>query len=207
MDENQNFGYNDGTYSGQGAAPVQQPYDNQQYGGQPYDNQQYSGQPYDNQQYGGQPYDNQQYGGQPYDNQQYGGQSYDNQQAGPQYGQAPYNQQAGPQYSQTPYGVQQQYNQQNFGQPVKAVVYDTVPDGASGTSVTALVCGILALIFFWIPGLDLILCLVGLICAIVSLVRGSGGKGMAITGLILSIIAGILTLIFFYLFALGMMLM
>ena len=45
MDENQNFGYNDGTYSGQGAAPAQQPYDNQQYGGQPYDNQQYGGQP------------------------------------------------------------------------------------------------------------------------------------------------------------------
>lgn len=192
MDENQNFGYNDGTYSGQDTAPVQQPYDNQQYGGQPYNNQQYGGQPYDNQQYGGQPFDNQQYG-QPQNNQQYS--------------QAPYNQQAGPQYTQVPYGAQQQYNQQNFGQPVKAVVYDTVPDGASGTSVAALVCGILALIFFWIPGLDFILCLVGLICAIVSLVRGSGGKGMAIAGLVLSVIAGILTLIFLYLFALGMMFM
>lgn len=173
MDENQNFGYNEGTYGAQDGGSVQQPYDNQQYGGQSYGNQQYAGQPYDNQ----------------------------------QYGQAPYNQQAGPQYTQTPYGAQQQYNQQNFGQPVKAVVYDTVPDGATGTSVAALVCGILGLIFFWIPGLDIILCLVGLICAIVSLVRGNNGKGMAITGLILSIIASILTLIFFYLFALGMMLM
>lgn len=196
MDENQNFGYNDGTYSGQDATSAQQPYDNQQYSGQPYDNQQYGGQSYDNQQNFGQPYDNQQYGGQPYDGKQ-----------APQYGQTPYNQQAGPQYSQTPYGVQQQYNQQNFGQPVKAVVYDTVPDGVAGTSVAALVFGILALIFFWIPGLDFILCLVGLICAIVSLVKGSGGKGMAIAGLVLSIIAGILTLIFLYLFALGMMLM
>ena len=183
MDENQNFGYNDGSaYGGQDAAFSQQPYDNQQ-------------------QYGGQPYDNQQYGGQQY------GQMQNNQQAGAQYGQAPYNQQAGPQYNQVPYGAQQQYNQQNFGQPVKAVVYDTVPDGATGTSVAALVCGILGLIFFWVPGLDFILCLVGLICAIVSLVRGSNGKGMAITGLILSIIAGILTLIFLYLFALGMMFM
>lgn len=185
MDENQNYGYNDGS---QGAASPQQPYDNQQYGGQPYDNNQYGGQPYNNQ-YGGQPYDNQQYG-QPQNNQQ-----------------APYNQQAVPQYSQTPYGAQQQYNQQNFGQPVKAVVYDTVPDGASGTSVAALVCGILGLVFFWVPGLDFILCLVALICAIVSLVRGSGGKGMAITGLILAVIAGILTLIFLYLFTLGMMFM
>ncbi len=194
MDENQNYGYNDGTYNGQDGASAQQSYDNQQqYGGQSYDNQQYGGQPYDNQQqYGGQSYDNQQYG-QPQNNQQYG--------------QAPYGQQAGPQYTQVPYGAQQQYNQQNFGQPVKAVVYDTVPDAASGTSVTALVCGILGLIFFWVPGLDFILCLVGLICAIVSLVRGSGGKGMAIAGLILSVIAGILTLIFLYLFALGMMFM
>lgn len=202
MDENQNFGYHDGAYSGQDTAPVQQPYDNQQYGGQSYNNQQYGGQSYDNQQYGGQPYDNQQYGGQPYDNQQYG-QPQNNQ----QYGQIPYNQQAGPQYNQVPYGAQQQYNQQNFGQPVKAVVYDTVPDGASGTSVAALVCGILGLIFFWIPGMNIILCLAGLICAIISLVKGSGGKGMAITGLVLSIIASILTLIFFYLFALGMMFM
>lgn len=187
MDENQNYGYNDGMQSGQGMTSAQQPYENQQYGGQSYDNQQY-----------GTPYNQQA-------DQQYGQTSY-NQQMDQQYGQAPYNQQAGPQYTQVPYGVQQQYNQQSFGQPVKAVVYDTVPDGASGTSVAALVCGILGLIFFWIPGLDIILCLAGLICAIVSLVRGSGGKGMAITGLVLSIIASILTLIFFYLFALGMML-
>lgn len=172
MDENQNYGYNDGAYSGQDGASANQSYDN-----------------------------NQQYGGQSYNDQQYG-----QTQNAQQYGQATYNQQAGPQYSQVPYGVQQQYNQQNFGQPIKAVVYDTVPDGAAGTSVAALVCGILGLILFWFPGLDLILCLAGLICAIISLVRGSGGKGMAIAGLILSIIASILTLIFFYLFALGMML-
>lgn len=163
MDENQNFGYNDGNYNNQGAD-----------GGQQYSQNE-----------------------QPFV-------------SAPQYGQQQYGQNAygqAPQYSQVPYGAQQQYNQQNFGQPVKAVVYDTVPDGASGTSVAALVCGILALIFFWIPGLDFILCLVGLICAIVTLVRGGGGKGMAITGLVLSVIAGILTLIFLYLFALGMMFM
>lgn len=119
---------------------------------------------------------------------------------GQQYGQVP-------QYSQIPYGAQQQYNQQNFGQPVKAVVYDAVPDAAHGTSVAALVCGILGLLFFWIPVVDIGLCLASLICGIVSLVKGFGGRGMAITGLILSIIAGILTLIFFYFLALGLMLM
>lgn len=143
----------------------------------------------------------QQYGqnDQPYANGQYAqnDQSYAN---GQQYGQAP-------QYNQVPYGAQQQYNQQNFGQPVKAVVYDAVPDKNSGTSVGALVCGILGLVFFWIPGVDIGLCLAGLICGIVSLVKGFGGKGLAIAGLVLSVLASILTLIFFYFFALGMMLL
>ena len=145
---------------------------------------------------------------QPYGEQQV----YENQNQQPYgnqpYGQNPYGmqQQTGvPTYSQTPYGAQQQYNQQNFGQPVKAVVYDTVPD-KNGTSIAALVCGILGLLFFWGPGLDLILCLSGLICGIISMAKGHGGRGMAIAGLILSIIDCILTLIFFYLFALGMML-
>ena len=111
----------------------------------------------------------------------------------------------GPQYTQTPYGAQQQYNQQNFGQPVKAVVYDAVPD-KNGISVGALVCSILGLVFFWVPGLDIVLCLAGLICAIIAIARGNGGRGMAITALVLSILGCVLTLIFFYLFALGMML-
>lgn len=177
MDENTNFGYNDGNYNTQGMDGGQQPYANQQYGqnNQPYANGQQYGQ-----------------NDQPYTNQQQYGQNV--------YGQAP-------QYTQVPYGAQQQYNQQNFGQPVKAVVYDAVPDKVSGTSVGALVCGILGLLFFWIPGVDIGMCLAGLICSIISLVKGHGGKGLAIAGLILSILASILTLIFFYFFALGMMLL
>ena len=168
MDENQNYGYNDGSYNTQGMDG------GQQYGqnGQPFVSAPQNGQPYANQQ---------------------------------QYGQSAYGQ--APQYNQVPYGAQQQYNQQNFGQPVKAVVYDAVPDKTNGTSVAALVCGILGLIFFWIPGVDIGLCLAGLICGIVSLVKGFGGKGLAIAGLVLSVLASILTLIFFYFFALGMMLL
>lgn len=183
MDENTNYGYNDGNYNNQGTDG------GQQYGqnDQPYGNQQYgqNDQPYANQQYG---QNNQPYGG----GQQYGQQGV--------YGQAP-------QYTQVPYGAQQQYNQQNFGQPVKAVVYDAVPDKMHGTSVASLVCGILGLVFFWIPIVDIGLCLAGLICGIVSLVKGFGGKGLAITGLVLSVLASILTLIFMYFFALGMMLL
>ena len=171
MDENTNFGYNDGNYNNQGADG------GQQYGqnDQSYANQQQYGQ-----------------NDQPYGN-------------GQQYGQSVYGQ--APQFTQVPYGAQQQYNQQNFGQPVKAVVYDAVPDKTHGASVAALVCGILGLVFFWIPIVDIGLCLAGLICGIVTLVKGFGGKGLAITGLILSVLASILTLIFLYFFALGMMLM
>ena len=191
MDENQNYGYNGSVNDQQGAYGAQQPYGEQQV----YENQQ----PYSNQQV----YENQQ----PYSNQQV----YENQQpyGNQQYTQNPYaapQQPMGPQYTQTPYGAQQQYNQQNFGQPVKAVVYDAVPGETRGTSVAALVCGIIGLLFFWIPGLDIVLCLSGLICGIIAIAKGHGGRGMAITGLILSIIDCILTLIFFYFFALGLML-
>lgn len=178
MDENQNYGYNGPVNDQQGAYGVQQPYGEQQV----YENQQ----PYGNQQV----YENQQ----PYGNQQYTQNPYVAQQ-----------QPMGPQYTQTPYGAQQQYNQQNFGQPVKAVVYDAVPD-KNGISVGALVCSILGLVFFWVPGLDIVLCLAGLICAIIAIARGNGGRGMAITALVLSILGCVLTLIFFYLFALGLML-
>lgn len=185
MDENQNYGYNETNYNQQGAPDAQQsPYVNQQYGQNPY---------------GAQQAVDQQYGQNPYGVQQ---------PADQQYGQAPYGAQqpAGPQYSQTPYGVQQQFNQQSFGQPVKAVVYDAVPDKNHGTSVAALVCGILGLVFFWVPGMNLGLCLAGLICGIIAMAKSYGGRGMAITGLVLSIIDCILTLIFFYYFVLGIML-
>ncbi len=168
MDENTNYGYNDGSYNNQGADGGQQYGQNEQ----PFASAAQNCQPYAN---------------------------------GQQYGQNAYGQ--APQYNQVPYGAQQQYNQQSFGQPVKAVVYDAVPDKIHGTSVASLVCGILGLVFFWIPVIDIGLCLAGLICGIVALVKGFGGKGLAITGLILSVLASILTLIFLYFFALGMMLM
>lgn len=142
----------------------------------------------------------------PYGNQQYAqnqnGYTQAPQQS--QYNQAPYG--AQPQYNQAPYGAQPQYNQAPYGQPVKAVVYDAVPDKASGTSVAALVCGILGLIFFWIPGVDIVLCLAGLICAIIALVRQHKGKGLAIAGLVLSVIDCILTIIYMYFVVFVMML-
>ncbi len=165
MEENQNYGYQEGNYNTQDAGGQGQPYGNQQYA----------------------------------QNQNAYGQAPQQ----PQYNQAPYG--AQPQYNQAPYGAQQQYNQAAYGQPVKAVVYDAVPNRISGISVAALICGILGLIFFWIPGVDIGLCLAGFICGIIAIAKQYGGKGMAIAGLVISIIDGILTLLFMYFFILGMM--
>lgn len=63
-----------------------------------------------------------------------------------------------------------------------------------GLAVASLVLGILSMTLCcmggWLPGL------IGLIMAIVSLVKGRGGKGMAIAGLVTSIL-GILVGIYF----------
>lgn len=62
-----------------------------------------------------------------------------------------------------------------------------------GLAIAALILGILALLSFWVPFLGAVLALVGLILAIVALrkiSRGTaGGRGLAIAGLITSILA------------------
>lgn len=124
--------------------------------------------------------------GQPYDNQQYAqGQPYGQQQ---------------PVYNQTPYGAQQQYNQANFGQPVKAVVYDAVPNNHNGVAVAALICGILSIFFFWVPIVDLGVSIAGVVCGIITLTKKYDGKGMAIAGLITGVIGLLLGLYFMFIY-------
>lgn len=139
----------------------------------------------DNQNYGQQPYGNQQYNQQPYGDQQYNQQPYGNQQN-----------------NQQPYGGQQ-YNQQPYAQPVKPVVYDVLPNNHSGVSVAALICGILGIVFFWLPFIDLIVNIAGMICGIVSLSKKYDGKGMAIAGLVTAIIGLLISLYFMFCFLIG----
>ncbi len=130
------------------------------------------------------------------DNQNYGQQPYGDQ----QYNQQPYGDQ---QYNQQPYG-NQQYNQQSYTQPMKPVVYDVLPTGHSGVAVASLICGIMGIVFFWIPVVDLGLNIAGLICAIVTLSKKYDGKGMAIGGLVTSIIGLLISLYFMFCFVIGM---
>jgi len=152
--------------------------ENQNYGQQPYGDKQHNQQPYGDQQYNQQPY-----GGQQYNQQPYGGQ----------------------QYNQQPYGGQQ-YNQQQFqqqipyGQPVRPVVYDVLPNNHGGVGVAALICGIMGIVFFWFPVVDLGLNIAGLVCAIVTLSKQYDNKGMAVGGLITAIFGFLISLLFMIVF-------
>lgn len=156
--------------------------ENQNYGQQPYGDQQYNQPPYGDQQYNQSPYGDQQYNQPPYGNQQYN--------------QPPY---GGQQYSQPPYQQQAPY-----GQLVRPVVYDDLPTNHNGVSVAALVCGIMGIAFFWFPVVDLGLNIAGLICAIVTLSKKYDGKGMAIGGLITSILGLFISIFFMVCFVISL---
>ncbi len=116
----------------------------------------------------------------------------------PQYQQAQQFQQQ-PQYQQP-----QQFQQPQFQQPVRAVVYDAVPEKNHNASIVALVLGILGIVFCWIPGCNFVLNIIGIVCGAVSLGKKNPGTGMAVAGLILSIIGLLLTALMTFLMILGM---
>ena len=124
----------------------------------------------------------------------------------------PYGQQGAPYGPQNnPYGQPNnpQYGPQNFyqngnpyGAPYLQDPYQQQPplEGSVGLSVASMVLGICAILFSccFYP-VAFLLALVGLILGAVAIKKGPAGKGMAITGLILSIISvaiAVLILIF-----------
>ncbi len=129
------------------------------------------------------------------------GQQPQNQQQ-PQYQQAQQFQQQ-PQYQQA-----QQFQQQpQYQQPVRAVVYDAVPEKNHNAAIVALVLGILSIVFCWLPGCNFVLCIIGIVCGAVSLGKKNPGTGMAVAGLIISIIGLLLVAIMTFLMILGMSVM
>lgn len=57
-----------------------------------------------------------------------------------------------------------------------------------GLSIASLVMGILSIVFFWVPLLPFLLCLLAVIFAGVSLKKKEGIKGLSIAGLVLGVI-------------------
>lgn len=96
-------------------------------------------------------------------------------------------------YSQSPYVTPQQGNSQGY--PGYPGYYPAQPPAApgKGMAVAALVLGSVALLFCWVPILNLftgLLAIVGLVLGIIAIVQASkgraGGQSLAIVGTILS---------------------
>lgn len=122
-----------------------------------------------------------------------------------QYGQQPYGQNM--QNINTPYGQNQQYVQQPYGQPQYThpiVVRDTMAD-RNGAGIAGFVLACFAIVFCWIPGVDFVLSVIGIVCSAIGLGKDKqSSRGLAVAGLVISIIALLLSLIMCFLIVLGM---
>lgn len=81
-------------------------------------------------------------------------------------------------------------------------VTSSAPSRSNGPAIASLVTGIIALLLSWIPGINLLavlLAVVALVTGFIGLrnakVPGTGGKGMAITGLVTGVLAILLTIL------------
>ena len=154
-------------------------------------------------------------GGHPNNNAPYGQQqggstinnaAYGQQQGSYQNGSAPYGQQQGYQNGPNPnyYGPQNPYQQQGYQKgpapnyygpqnPYQQNIqnpYQAPPEGSVGMAVASMVLGIVGfLISCCFYPVTIVMAVVGLILGAVAIKKGPAGKGMAVTGIVLSIIS------------------
>lgn len=76
----------------------------------------------------------------------------------------------------------------------RPVVTDQMAHKKDGKAIMSLVLGILGILFCWCVGVDTVMCLIGLITGIVSLVKTEQGSRMALAGVITSAIGFVLSL-------------
>lgn len=94
-----------------------------------------------------------------------------------------------PQYQQQ---YPQQYQQQGYPPPQYAYGYPQPSSGANGLGVAGFVCGLVGLVFCWIPFVGVILALLGIVLGgsgMAQARRTNNSSGLAIAGLVLGIIA------------------
>ena len=144
--------------------------------------------------------------GQQQNSYQSSGAPYGQQQGGYQNGSAPYGQQQGYQNGPNPnyYGPQNPYQQQGYQNgpapnyygpqnPYQQNIqnpYQAPPEGSVGMAVASMVLGIVGfLISCCFYPVTIIMAVVGLILGAVAIKKGPAGKGMAVTGIVLSIIS------------------
>ena len=144
--------------------------------------------------------------GQQQNSYQSSGAPYGQQQGGYQNGSAPYGQQQGYQNRPNPnyYGPQNPYQQQGYQNgpapnyygpqnPYQQNIqnpYQAPPEGSVGMAVASMVLGIVGfLISCCFYPVTIVMAVVGLILGAVAIKKGPAGKGMAVTGIVLSIIS------------------
>ena len=95
--------------------------------------------------------------------------------------------------------------QPNTAQPARAVVYDTMPMKNNNMAIIGLILGIFSLLGCWIPFWNLILSIAGIVSSAIGLARKQR-SGMAIGGLVASIIALLISIVitFLYLIAIAL---
>lgn len=107
------------------------------------------------------------------------------------------------QYGQQPYG-QPPYNQQQYPYPVRAVVRDTMSE-KNGAGIAGFVIACFALLCCWIPIFDLVFSIAGIICSAIGMGKNKQtGRGLAIAGLIISIISLVISLLMLFLLIIGL---
>ena len=121
--------------------------------------------------------------------------------AAPQQPQQPYAQQPAQPYAAAqqpvpPYGAPQQPGQPYY-QPGQQPVQPYAPQ-SNGKALGALICGILAIVFSWLPLVGIILGIVAIVLSVKAVKEGgkdgkaTGGKACGIAGIVLSVIALVL---------------
>lgn len=84
------------------------------------------------------------------------------------------------------------YEPNQYRGPV--VVSNAIPEKNGALAVSSLVCGIIGLVGFWSVIPSAIIALVGLILGILNLAKKDPQKGMAIAGVVISVLALLLSL-------------
>ena len=72
------------------------------------------------------------------------------------------------------------------------------PQPGKGLAITSMVLGIVSVVLFWIPYVDILTLLLGIAALVMGIIAGKKAKnGMAVAGIVLGIIGTVLSLISF----------
>ena len=104
-----------------------------------------------------------------------------------------------PAYSQGP-----SFEQPVSVQPARAVVYDTMPMKNNNMAIVGLILGIFSLLGCWVPVWNLIFSIGGIVSSAIGLARKQR-SGMAIGGLVSSIIALLISIVITMIYVIAIM--